>query len=226
VLGGSQSGVLVARLGATAPSLQALQAFGGLRLAADQPESNDLAALIALERMGVRCAPVFGLRGTEAKTRAFVAGDVDAVFLCGEGVPEDVAPLSANGGVAVFCTGKMVNGVLGADPLFPGVAEAGAFAPAAAELGTAYRAAAAAARLDYFMVLPRLSDPSSLAAWRGAADVAAGDAALQSAARASAVSLLASADAIAEFSAINISLADQAALQAFLASRFGWHAGG
>jgi hypothetical protein len=225
VLAGSQSGVLVARLGATPPSLKALQAFGGLRLAADQPESNDLAALIALERMGVRSAPIFGLRGTDAKTKAFAAGEVDAVFLCGEGVPEDVAPLSANGGVAVFCTGKMANGVLGPDPLFPGVAEAAAFAPPASALAFAYAAAAAAARLDYFMVLPKLSDPSSLAAWRGAAGAAMGDAALQSAASASAVSLLAPADAIAELAAVSISMADQAGLQAFLASRFGWHPG-
>ncbi len=225
VLGGSQSGVLVARLGNSKPSLQALQGFGSLRLAADQPESNDLAALIALERMGVRTAPVFGLRGTDAKTKAFVAGEVDAVFLCGEGVPEDIAPLSANGGVPVFTIGRLVNGVPGPDPLFPGVAEAGAFAPAASALQAAYRAAAAAARLDYFMVLPRLSDPSSLAAWRGAADRAVADPALQAAASASAVSLLAAPEAIAALAAVNLSLADQAGLQLFLASRFGWHPG-
>jgi hypothetical protein len=225
VLAGSQSGVLVARLGTKPPSLKALQAFGGLRLAADQPESHDLVALIALERMGVQSAPVFGLRGTEAKTKAFVAGEVDAVFLCGEGVPEDIAPLSANGGAAVFCTGKVTGGVLGPDPLFPGVAEVSAFAPAGPSLASAYGAAAAAARLDYFMVLPRLSDPSSLAAWRGAAGAALNDPALQSAASASAVTLLAPPDAIAELSAMNISLADQAGLQDFLARRFGWHPG-
>jgi hypothetical protein len=225
VLAGSQSGVLVARLGKTPPSLKALQAFGGLRLAADTPESNDLAALIALERMGVQTAPVFGVRGTDAKTKAFTAGEVDAVFLCGEGVPEDVAPLSANGGVVVFTLGKITGGALGPDPLFPNVPEAGAFAPAATSLAAPYRAAAAAARLDYFMVLPKLSDPSSLAAWRGAADAAIGDAALQSAASASAVGLLGSPDAIAALSALDISMADQAGLQAFLASRFGWHPG-
>jgi len=225
VLAGGQSGVLVARLGNTPPSLQALQAFGGLRLAADQPESNDLAALLALERMGVQTAPVFGLRGTEAKTKAFTAGEVDAVFLCGEGVPEDIAPLSANGGVAVFCLGKMVAGALGPDPLFPGVPEASAFAPVSASLEAAYHAAAAAARLDYFMVLPRLSDPASLAAWRAAAVAGAADAALQSAASASAVTLLAAPDAMAELAALDISPADQAGLQDFLARRFGWHPG-
>lgn len=225
VLGGSQSGVLVARLAGKPVNLKSLQEFGGLRFAADDPESNDLAALIALERMGVQCAPVFGLRGTQAKTRAFVAGEVDAVFLCGEGVPEDVAPLSANGGVAVFTIGKMSNGVLGDDPLFPGVPQAGAFAPASPGLQAAYQAAAAAARLDYFMVLPRLSSPAALADWRQAAGAAISDPALQSAASASGVGLLASADAMAELAALNLSLADQAGLQSFLAQRFGWHPG-
>lgn len=226
VLGGSQSGVLVVRLAGKQANLKSLQGFGGLRFAADNPESNDLAALIALERMGVQNTPVFGLRGTEAKTKAFAVGDVDAVFLCGEGVPEDVAPLSANGGVPVFTIGKISNGVLGADPLFSGVPEAGAFAPASPWLQAAYQAAAAAARLDYFMVLPRLSSPAAVADWRQAAAAAAiGDAALQSAASASGVGLLASADAIAELSALNISLADQAGLQSFLAQRFGWHPG-
>ncbi|MDR3521059.1 MAG: hypothetical protein P4L54_05515 [Acidocella sp.] len=224
VMAGTNSGVLVVRLGDKVPSLEALQAFGTLRLAADQPESNDLPALIALNRMGVQVAPIFGLRGTAAKTRAFVAGDVDAIFLCGEGVPEDVAPLSANGGVVAFSIGRMVDGVLQSDPLFPGVPEATQFAPAASLLGAAYKAAAAAARLDYFMVLPRLSDPASLAAWRHAADTAIASPALVAAASASSVALLAAGDAIAELAALDISTVDQVGLQNFLSAQFGWHA--
>ncbi|HQT62976.1 MAG: hypothetical protein B7Z75_10440 [Acidocella sp. 20-57-95] len=225
VMAGSNSGVLVVRLGDTVPSLAALQNFGTLRLAADQPESNDLPALIALNRMGVKVAPIFGLRGTAAKTKAFVAGDVDAVFLCGEGVPEDVAPLTANGGAVAFSIGRVIDGAVQTDPLFPGVPEATAFAPAASLLDSAYKAAAAAARLDYFVVLPRLSDSSALAAWRQAADSTVANPAMVAAASASSVVLHAAGDAIAELNALSISAADQAGLQTFLAAQFGWHAG-
>src|ERR1700739_3820213 len=108
---GRNSGVLVGRLPKGAvPDLQNLRAMSPLRLAAYQPESNDLAALLALARMGVPMAPVFGLRDSDAKTRAFLSGEVDAVFLAGEGVPEDVAPLTAGGGVPVFCLGGITPG--------------------------------------------------------------------------------------------------------------------
>ncbi len=222
VMAGANSGVLVARLGNTPPSLQALQAFGALRLAADEPESNDLAALLALERMGLQTAPVFGLRGTAAKTRAYVAGEVDAVFLCGEGVPEDIAPLTANGGVPVFTLGKMGgDGALGADPLFPEVPEVTAFAPANPAMSAAYQAASAAARLDFFMVLPRLTDPGAVAQWRQAAFAAISDPALAAAASASSISLLAANAAAAELTALDLTATDQAGLQGFIAQRFG-----
>jgi len=226
VMAGVNSGVLVARLGNRAPSLNALRAFAPLRIAVDRPESNDLAALLALQGMGVPMAPVFGLRGTDARTRAYVAGAVDAVFLCGEGVPEDIAPLAANAGVPVFSLGQIdTAGAVGPDPLFPAVLDAGSFAGAGAQLSAAYGAAAAAARLDFFMVLPKLTDPGAVAAWRQAAGVAVGNPAVAAAASASSVTLQLTAQTVAALQALDISAPDQAGLQAFLTTNFGWHPG-
>lgn len=228
VMAATNSGVLVARLPAKiAPGPQILAAGGSLRLAVDDPESNDLAALLALQRMNVPLSPIFGLRSREAKTRAFVAGEADAVFLCGEGVPEDIAPLSANGGVPVFSLGRMADdGSLTADPRFPALPDAMTFGsvPADAPLGAAYQAAAAAARLDFLMTLPHLTDPNAVALWQQAASRAITSAALDSAAEASSVDLRAAAGAAAELHALALSRADQEGLQHFLQTRFGWRA--
>jgi len=227
VCSGTNSGVLVARLGAAAPDIAALRRFGVLRLAAEAPQSNDLAALLALQCMNVPTAPIFGLRGAEAKTRAFVAGEVDAVFLCGEGVPEDIAPLTANGGVPVVCAGQLdASGAVGPDPLFPGVPNFFGFGETAASpLAAALTAAAAAARMDFLLVLPKLTDPEAVAAWRAAAVTANKNPALQAAASASAVTLQSPDATAANLAALNLSLGDQTQLQAFIAQRFGQQAG-
>ena len=149
---GCNSGVLVVRRPKGAASdLASLRAMSPLRLAVYQPESNDLAALLALARMGVPMAPVFGLRDSAAKTRAFLSGEVDAVFLAGEGVPEDVAPLTAGGGVPVFCLGGITpDGASPAIRCFPDCRMWHSFSDGASgELDAAFRAAAMAARTDF-----------------------------------------------------------------------------
>lgn len=228
VMAGTNSGVLVVRLDpGVMPSPKALQVSGGLKIAVDQPESNDLAVLLALERMGVPTAPIFGLRDTGAKSRSFVAGESDAVFLCGEGVPEDIAPLTANGGVPVFSLGKMGDdGIVAVDPLFPALPDAVSFGqvPATSPYAAAYQAAAAAARLDFLMVLPHLTDPNAVAMWQQAGQTAIQSPALGSAADASSINLRGFAGAGAELTSLALSPDDQAALQSFLQTRFGWRA--
>jgi hypothetical protein len=228
VMAASNSGVLVVRQGpGVTPTPQTIQVGGALKIAVDQPQSNDLAALLALERMGVQTSPIFGLRDTDAKTKAFLAGEADAVFLCGEGVPEDIAPLAANGGVPVFCLGHMGDdGTLANDPLFPTLPTAETFAEvsAIAPYAAAYQAAAAAARLDFLVTLPHLTDPGAEALWQQAALTAIGTAALGSAADASSVHLRTSAATAAELSALSLSPSDQLGLQNFLQTRFGWRA--
>ena len=228
LMAGGNSGVLVVRLPAgTAPNLQNLQSLAPLKLAADQPQSNDLAALLALARLGVPVAPVFGLRGTEAKTRAFIAGEVDAVFLCGEGVPEDIAPLTASGGVPVFSLGlQQADGNVGADPMFPDLPAAADFGASVSPfLDSAYRAAAAAARLDFILVLPRLTDPGIIAQWRQAAGEALVMPALAAAASASSITLQPAPAVVAGLSALNLAPADQANMLAYLTKNFGWQPG-
>jgi len=225
LMAGGNSGVLVVRSNPQAqPDLQSLKAMAPLRLAADQPQSNDLAALLALARLGVQTAPVFGLRSTDAKTRAFLAGEVDAVFVCGEGVPEDIAPLSAGGGVPVFSLGaQMPDGSVGADPLFPNLPDVIAFSGNSTPfLDTAYRAAAAAARLDFMVVLPKLTDPSAVAQWRQAANAAITAPALVAAASASSVELQPALSVVSALGALGQVAPDQMDLQAFLAKSFGW----
>jgi hypothetical protein len=227
IMGGTNSGTLVVRLGGKPASVGALRGFAPLRLAAEAPQSADLAALIALDCLGVPAAPVFGLRGVDAKTRAFIADEVDAVFLCGEGVPEDIAPLSANGGVAMFCLGQTdVTGAVIDDPFLPGVPQLMAFgSEQASPLLPAYAAAAAAARMDFFAVLPRLSDPAAVAAWRLAAGGALQSQGLEAAARASSVLLQAAPGIAANLAALSLPPADQGLLQAFMTQHFGQQAG-
>jgi hypothetical protein len=228
LMAGGNSGVLVVRAsGGVAPDLQKLKAVAPLRLAADQPQSNDLAALLALARLDVPTAPVFGLRNIDAKTRAFQAGEVDAVFVAGEGVPEDVAPLTASGGVPVFSLGAQApDGTVGPDPLFPGLPDVTAFSGNGTPfLDAVYRAAAAAARMDFLVVLPKLTDPGAVAQWRQAADAAIAVPALAAAASASSVTLQAAPAVSATLGTLSLVTSDQTDLQAFLAKSFGWQPG-
>ncbi len=226
VMAGINSGVLVVRLNGKPASLATLRSMAPLRLAAEQPQSNDLAALVALDRMGVKTAPIFGLHGIDAKTQAFVTGAADAVFVSGEGVPEDIAPLAANGGVPVFCLGTAAEGAAAPDPLFPGLPDAIAFSGAAASpLDGAYHAAAAAARLDFILVLPKLTAPDAVAQWRSAAAGAITAPALAAAASASSITLQPAPVAASQLAALNLGPTDQAGLQAFLSTSFGWQPG-
>ena len=228
VMAASNSGVLVSRPGALGIATpQGPGAAGALKLAADDPQSSDLAALLALQCLNVPVSPIFGLRDRDAKTRAFVAGEADAVFLCGEGVPEDIAPLAANGGVPVFSLGRMGDdGKIGPDPLFPALPEAMVYGAVGADapLRAAYAAAAAAARLDFIVTLPRLTDPNTVSLWQQAACSAIASTALQAAADASSVELRAAPGTAAELGTLVLAPADQAALRNFLRTRYGWRA--
>lgn len=228
VMAACGSGVLVARLPPEPqPDLARLRALAPLRLAADGPQSNDLAALLALARLAVPVAPVFGLRDTVAKTQAFAAQQVDAVFLCGEGVTEDVAALRAAGGVPVFSIGVLdADGTALPDPQFPDLPDVSVFSGGSTPfLDAAYHAAAAAARLDFIVVLPKLTDPSAVALWRQAAMGAAMSPALMAAAQASAVTLAPAAVAEAALNILNLVAPEQTSLQAYLARNYGWQPG-
>jgi hypothetical protein len=216
------SGVLLARLPDGAPvSLTALRAAQPLRLAADEPQSRDLAVLLALGRLGIASTPIFGLRDVAAKSRAFLSGEADAVFIAGEGVPEDMAALIAAGGRPCFRLGAPAG-----DTVLPGVPDVTAFGGASAlPMGAAYGAAAMASMLDFIVVLPKLTDPLQVTAWQRAAASAVTMPALASAAAASAVTLGDAGAAGAALRAVRLGQADQRGLQAYLAKNFGWQPG-
>ncbi|WP_298215111.1 hypothetical protein [Acidocella sp.] len=228
LLAGCNSGVLMLRApSGSPPSLATLQAMAPLRLGAAQPQSTDLAALLGLARLGVRTEPVFGLHGSAEKTQAFIAGAVDAVFICDEGTPEDLTPLQASGARPVFCIGAPgPDGAALPDPQFPGLPLVPALGPAVSPLlDSAYEAAAAAARLDFLLVLPRLTDPAAVARWRVAAQAAAASPAVQAAAEASSVSLQPATVLANSLTTLSIIPAEQSQLMAFLAKAYGWQPG-
>lgn len=228
VLAGCNSGVLMLRAPkGSVPTLNTLQKMAPLRVGAAQPQSDDLAALLALARLGITTTPIFGLHSTEDKTRAFIAGTVDAVFISGEGVPEDITPLLASGAVPAFCIGASgPGGTAGPDPLFPGLTLPTAMGPAVTPvLDSAYEAAAAAARLDFLLVLPRLTDPSAVAMWRSAAQDASSSPALSAAADASSISLQPAPVLANALTALAIVPTEQPKLLAFMAKTYGWQPG-
>jgi hypothetical protein len=177
--------------------------------------------LLALGRLGIATTPIFGLRDVAAKSRAFLAGEADAVFLAGEGVPEDVAALTAAGGTTLFSLGRGMP-----DASLPDVPDLAAFAgPTAPALGNAYAAAAMASKLDFVLVLPKLTDPALVSMWASAASQAITSEALVAAAAASAVTLGDAGAAAAALAPLRLAQADQPGLQAYLAKNFGWQPG-
>ncbi len=224
VLAGVNAAVLVVRGG-----LPRLVDAAPIRLAAASPESPDLAALLAFQKLGVTTAPIFGLRGASAVARAFAAGEADAVLLTGEDVPADAASLSAEGGVAIGTLGVVderdrvaIDPLLSGLPTIQAIADQRGVAPLPPPLDLAYRAVAAASRIDFLMVLPHLTMPATVAVWRQAADGASGSQALQAAAAASAVSLTV-AGAPAAAAPFDIQADGLLALRQFLFQHFGWH---
>jgi hypothetical protein len=223
VLGGLNPLVFVVRGG-----LQRLSASTPLRVAAASPESGDLAGLLAMARLGVPVAPVFGLNGTRAKSRAFADGQADALLLFGEGVIADVAPLTAQGGIVV-CSLALPGLDAGAQAAFGGVPSLEALITArggsalSKPLDQAYRAVAAVCAIDFMLLLPHLTAPSDIALWRFAAGRAINDPAMLDAASASDLTLvsgIAAAQAVAPLVTGPDALL---ALNRFLASQYGWH---
>lgn len=201
-----------------------------IRLAAASLESPDLAALLALRRLGARTVPVFGLRGPAAASRAFASGEVDAILLTGEDVSADAAPLTAEGGVPIGTLGVMDGkGEVVRDPLFPHlptiheIAGKSGVPGLSQPLDRAYRAVAAASRIDFMLILPHLTTSAQVAAWRQAAISAIATPAMQSAASASAIDLAADGAAASALAPIGLPTGALLALREFMFQQFGWH---
>ena len=205
------------------------QSNSRVRVAAASPVSVDLAALLALDLLGVPLEPVFGLADSAAARNAFAKGEVDAVFLHGQHVPDQVNALAAVGAQTWFTLGSLDEaGRPLRDPVFTDVPHFKGLltmrlgrAPNGA-LFDAWCAVAAAAQLDFGLVLQQLTPAGMVALWRRAGADAVASLGLQVTSTALNVRLLAGSEATASTSATAASAATLTELRRWLANRFNW----
>jgi hypothetical protein len=170
VMAASTPGIVYSRV-----PIESLGPGARLRVAAADPGGPDLAALLALELLRIDAVPLFRVEGFETAQRVIAAHAVDAVLLHGENVPQKAAQLEEAGLRPLFGLGvpDASGGVL-RDPLFkdvrvlPELLATGADAGGPARLFVAWRAAAAAAQMDFALVLPQLTPAAMVALWRRA----------------------------------------------------------
>jgi hypothetical protein len=199
-------------------------ANGRARIAAVGPVSPELPAMLALELLGAKLEPLFGV--TDPAT-AFANGSVDAVFLHGSHVPDQFDALSVAGAQALFTLGAIdEDGKPIRDPVFPNVPH---FAELHAQrnrpkgpLFDAWCATAAAVQLEFGLVLQQLTPASIVALWRHAGSDATASLPLQVTSTAANVRLLAGPAATANTSAAAASATTLTELRGWLASRFKW----
>jgi hypothetical protein len=217
------SGVLVARLDVGAPL-----AGRALRIAASTATGPELPALLGLSMLGSDPFPVFGLSEPRDAETALRSGRADAIFLTGHDVPQRLRALSAHGFSPVFSLGGSDEDSLAPDPAMAAV-------PAFAEyvrqqngtapsgpLFAAWRATAAAARLDVALVLPMLAPASLVARWRSACEDALSDLGLVSAARIAQVDPVPAPECVQALARIHADETAQLTLRRWIAARPGW----
>ena len=220
----------VATLAAVTPSLIVSRlalpdVVGGarLRIAAASPADAALPAMLALDLLGAKWEPVFGLAGP-ATSHALAVGQVDAICLHGRRVPDVAQGLAAMGAQPLLSFGSMdASGSRVRDPSFPDT-------PALNELLAgrrhtddvlvrAWGATAAASELDVAMVLPQLTPAAMVALWRRASAQALGSGTVQAQASALGVRPLPTPAATASTTALLADAAGQLALRRWLATR-------
>ncbi len=135
-----------------------------LRIALPSPGAPETAALLALDLMGRRATPVFGLSGAAAEA-AVRQGQADALVLCG---PTPGARATALG-LSCWFAFDAAGGAR--EALAPEIPSLGDLLPDPhrPDLLDAARAAGAALRTRALVVLPPLTSADVVALWRGAA---------------------------------------------------------
>jgi hypothetical protein len=168
VMAGTSTGIVVGRPTALTPD-------GRARVAAASPASADLAILLGMHLLGAKMEPVFGVVGPEAARSAFSQAAVDVVLVHGHGVPEQLTALTVVGAQPLFTLGGLDDtGLRTRDPAYPvlphfaelyGARDGGR---TRGPLYDAWSATAAAAQLEFGLVLPQLTPASMVAMWRRA----------------------------------------------------------
>jgi hypothetical protein len=221
VMAGWTPGIIYSRV-----PIQSLGPGARLRVAAADPGGPDLAALLGLELLRIEAVPLFRVDGFDTAQRVIAAHAVDAVFLHGENVPQRAAQLEEAGLRPLFGLGVPdANGGMLRDPMFkdvqvlPELLATHAEGGAPARLFAAWRAAAAAAQMDFALVLPQLTPAAMVALWRRAGSAVPTAPEMQTA-------LTAGVRASVTPAAITASLAPDAAalveLRRWLVERYNW----
>ena len=208
-------------LGRTGPQPAAL------RVAASTPNGVELSCLLGLSLLGGAPVPVFGLSDPDDAHAALLDGRVDAIMLTGSNVPERTAALSGRKLRPIFSLGQDTDVAL-RDPALANVPTlpelyASSFGrrPSGA-LFDAWKATAAAARLDVALVLQPLTPASLVAQWRRACTVAITDPTLAGAARTAQLSPLPAPDCVAALSAVMADENTLLTLRRWIASHTDW----
>jgi hypothetical protein len=205
-----------------------LSANRRLRFATPCVAGSDLPAVLGLELLGSRIDPLPAMaEGSEPG--ALRDGAVDAVFLRGHKVPQQVAALTAMGGRPLFSLGALDGtGALARCSAFPDVPTLPELLTAtrapepSRAIAVAWRAAATAARIECTLVLPELTPAAMVALWRSAGSEAAATLDVQAVALSLGVRAVAGPEATASAGA---AVANQAAvleLRRWLIDRFDW----
>jgi hypothetical protein len=202
-----------------------------LRLAASIPTGPEIAALLALDLIGVRATPVFGFSAPGAARAALAEQAIDLVFLHGPGVPSQLASLASLGARPLFTFGATdQSGRLSRDPLsldlpllteLPGIERTKLDGP----LYRAWCATAAAVQLDFGLVLPPVTPAGMVALWRRAGLQAASSPQLQAAAASVAVRPIAIPNANTTLGSVAADQQALLALRQWLGSRLNWQPG-
>jgi hypothetical protein len=222
VVAGTSTGLVVGRPAVLDPD-------GHARIAAASPAGSDLAALLGLYLLGVRMEVALGLVEPGAAERAFLHGAADAVLLHGQRVPERFAVLRAAGAQPLFTLGALDDaGRLSREAAYPQVPHFSELfvvrtgAQPNGPLYDAWCAAAAAAQLEFGLVLPQLTPASLVALWRRAGSDAVASLGVQTAAASVNVRPLAGPAATANTAAVAANAAALQALRGWLAGRLNW----
>jgi hypothetical protein len=223
VMAGVTPAIVMARANVT------LGTSAAVRVAASGPVGPQLPALLGLELLGAEVTPVFGLADQDAARAAFVADKVDVVLAWGQSVPAQVDALCEAGAKPLFGLGSLdANGVAGRDPAFPDVptlseqfVELHGAKPSGVRFD-AWRATACVTRLEFGLVLPRLTSAAMVALWRRAASQAAGQPGVQEFASRVAVLPLEGVAAAAAMTGVAVDPGALLELRGWLATRFNW----
>ncbi|MCB8876718.1 hypothetical protein [Acidisoma silvae] len=202
-----------------------------LRIGATNPLGPELAALLALDLIGVPAVPVFGMGDAPSLADGLRRRVIDLAFLSGPKIKQSLALASAAGAVPFFSTGAQgCDGPGKRDPLLPNVPS---FIEAAASSAidvrglpnfAAYNAAAAAAATCFAAVLPDLVHAETVNVWRHGAETGTDSLSIETVSVPQGVRFLTGDCAGALFTQMSGGPALTTGLRAKISQRYGWRA--